>query len=99
VGNTFEKISDIEIVELAEMHKRAISAGANDAGSLFIAQLLGMRRLITSGRVAHEELLASQRAGHEDMLAEQRRLVRWQQSLTIATWLLVIATIVLTVAK
>lgn len=99
MSDGFERIDDVEIVELSEILKRVQSKGVNDSGGIFIAQLMGMRRLITSQHAAHDQLMKAQEQGHRELLGEQRRLVRWQQSLTIATWILVIATVVLAVAK
>lgn len=96
MSDGFERIDDVEIVELAEILKRVRTKEVNDAGGIFIAQLMGMRRLITSQYASHEQLMKAQEQGHREMLSEQRRLVRWQQYLTIATWALVAATVALT---
>lgn len=88
----FEPIDDVEIVELAELLKRIHKRNINDAGTMFMAQLIGMQRLVTSQHVANQQVMKAQEEGHLEMIEEQRTLVRWQKFATIATGLMVIIT-------
>lgn len=92
MNEPFERIDDAEIEEFAEILKRLHKRNINDAGTKFIAQLIGMRRLVTSQHSANKQLLKSQEEGHLEMIEEQRTLVKWQKYATIATALMVLIT-------
>lgn len=92
MNDPFDPIEDKEIQELKELLDRISQKYINDAGKNFVAQMIGIRRLISSQSSANQAMMNAQEAGHREMLDEQRSLVKWQKVATIATGLMVIIT-------
>lgn len=90
----FEPIDDLELVELKELLNRISEKHVNDAGKVFIAQMIGMHRLVESQHAASKRLLEAQNESSRDLLEEQRSLIFWQKVATVATAFIVVLTVI-----